>query len=284
MRKGSASQRTFASVATLIAGGPANGLSYGSRARMPLEPWRRCADGTVAKRPSAGHAHRLLDIEPRPRPARGCVALPSHFHPRREDPARSPSAGRRVGGRRRLTWARSRSSATAVENCRGHPHARWRRVRSADAGRHSHGARGDSPRSRPPASPSEARTAASLGKWRRVAALRILARAGDSDALLLLERALGEGDRELAGAAVDILGSIGDRPATDLLVRALQSGVRAIARRQPSRPSIGVDRSPSPPSSRRSVSRRSLLGCGPSSPATGVRRASVASWQRTNRL
>ena len=82
-----------------------------------------------------------------------------------------------------------------------------------------------------------------LGKWRRVAALRILARAGDSDALLLLERALGEGDRELAGAAVDILGSIGDRPATDLLVRALQTGVYARSRvaSHLDRPSESID-------------------------------------------
>ena len=61
-----------------------------------------------------------------------------------------------------------------------------------------------------------------LGRWRRVAALRILARAGHADALPLLSRAVIDRDPELRGAAVAILGSIEDEGAAKVLLEALR--------------------------------------------------------------
>jgi HEAT repeat protein len=80
-----------------------------------------------------------------------------------------------------------------------------------------------------------------LGRWRRVAALRVLARARDPEALPLLRRALEEGDQELAGAAVDIIGSLGDRAAAEELVDALKEG-----KYSRSRIASQLDRQPAP--------------------------------------
>lgn len=62
-----------------------------------------------------------------------------------------------------------------------------------------------------------------LGRWRRIAALRILARARHEQAIPLLESALHEGDRELAGAAVAILGTVPDERAAAVLVHSLRA-------------------------------------------------------------
>jgi hypothetical protein len=77
------------------------------------------------------------------------------------------------------------------------------------------------------------------GRWRRIAALRVLALAGHPEALALLERALLEGDPDLAWAAVSLLGAHGSRPAAELLVRALRE-----RRHPPSRVAARLDRFP----------------------------------------
>ncbi len=60
------------------------------------------------------------------------------------------------------------------------------------------------------------------GAWRRIAALRRLARARHPAALRLLRAALGDRDSRISGAAVRALGDLGDEWAIDLLLKALR--------------------------------------------------------------
>lgn len=59
-------------------------------------------------------------------------------------------------------------------------------------------------------------------RWRRVDALRILARADHSQALALLNRAALDPDDDIAGAAVRILGTLRERAAADALLEAMR--------------------------------------------------------------
>lgn len=80
------------------------------------------------------------------------------------------------------------------------------------------------------------------GKWRRVAALRILSQAGYAGGLLqLLKRALRAADSDVVEAAVVILGRMADVRAARLLVEALRAG-----RHPPSRIASQLDRFPLP--------------------------------------
>ena len=63
-----------------------------------------------------------------------------------------------------------------------------------------------------------------VGKWRRIAALRILARDGSYAVLPLLERALGDADEDIVNAAATTLGEIPDERAAALLIAALRQG------------------------------------------------------------
>jgi HEAT repeat protein len=65
------------------------------------------------------------------------------------------------------------------------------------------------------------------GRWRRIAALQILARAYRMAALPLLEQAVEDHDAEVAGAAVRILGALRTHDAADILVDALRSQAAA---------------------------------------------------------
>lgn len=60
--------------------------------------------------------------------------------------------------------------------------------------------------------------------WPRIAALRILSRAGHPGAIPLLERALGDADRRVVSAAVAALGRIPRPEAADALIEALRRG------------------------------------------------------------
>ena len=73
--------------------------------------------------------------------------------------------------------------------------------------------------------------ASEAAKWRRIAALRILARARAEEALPLLELALSDPDEDVVGAAVIALGGLRDEAAAGLLVEALrrQGGSRVAA-------------------------------------------------------
>lgn len=84
-----------------------------------------------------------------------------------------------------------------------------------------------------------ARHRGELTRWRRVGALRILARAEEPSALPLLERAVGDPDRQLVGAAVAVLGTLPDRRAAGALVDALRE-----LRFPPSRVATFLDRFP----------------------------------------
>lgn len=80
------------------------------------------------------------------------------------------------------------------------------------------------------------------GKWRRVAALRILSQARYAGGLLqLLKRALRAADSDVVEAAVVILGRMADLRAARLLVEALRAG-----RHPPSRIASQLDRFPLP--------------------------------------
>lgn len=61
-------------------------------------------------------------------------------------------------------------------------------------------------------------------KWRRIAALRILARGRSAAALPLLEAALAAEDEDVVGATVVTLGGMGTEPAGAVLVEALRRG------------------------------------------------------------
>jgi HEAT repeat protein len=68
------------------------------------------------------------------------------------------------------------------------------------------------------------------GKWRRISALRTLARAGDTRSRSLLRRALGDDDDEVVGAAVRSLGEIGKEWAVDELIAVLRAGTHSRSR------------------------------------------------------
>jgi HEAT repeat protein len=63
-----------------------------------------------------------------------------------------------------------------------------------------------------------------VSKWRRIAALRILARAGSDAALPLLAQALSETDDDVLNATLATLGDIPDERAAAVLVQALRDG------------------------------------------------------------
>ena len=67
-------------------------------------------------------------------------------------------------------------------------------------------------------------------KWRRIAALRILARARAPEADELLERALDDRDEDVVAATVAILGSLGSERAARALVDALRRDVYSASR------------------------------------------------------
>lgn len=79
-----------------------------------------------------------------------------------------------------------------------------------------------------------ARHRGEAGKWRRIAALRALARSRHPAARWSLRRALADSDRDVAGAAVRALGDVADDWAVDLLVQALRENrsSRALAAAQ----------------------------------------------------
>ena len=62
-----------------------------------------------------------------------------------------------------------------------------------------------------------------VGRWRRIAALRILAQARHPDSLGLLARALRCGDPQVVGAAVGLLGRQPEREAAERLLVALEA-------------------------------------------------------------
>jgi HEAT repeat protein len=62
------------------------------------------------------------------------------------------------------------------------------------------------------------------GLWRRIAAVRTLARAGHPRSRRLVERALADPQRELVGAAVRVLGEVGDDWAAGQLAELLRNG------------------------------------------------------------
>jgi HEAT repeat protein len=63
-----------------------------------------------------------------------------------------------------------------------------------------------------------------VSKWRRIAALRILARSGSDVVLPLLEQAISDADADVVHAALGTLGGIRDERAAAILVRALPDG------------------------------------------------------------
>jgi HEAT repeat protein len=65
------------------------------------------------------------------------------------------------------------------------------------------------------------------GRWRRIAALQILARAYRTAAMPLLEQAVEDDDAEVAAAAVRILGAVRTQDAAVVLVDALRSQTAA---------------------------------------------------------
>jgi hypothetical protein len=77
------------------------------------------------------------------------------------------------------------------------------------------------------------------GKWRRMAALRILNRLGRPGQIELLERAIGQTDGDVASVALSLLGGLNDRRAGELLIGALTR-----KRHPASRVAIHIDRSP----------------------------------------
>lgn len=78
-----------------------------------------------------------------------------------------------------------------------------------------------------------------LGKWRRIAALRILSHGRHPDMLTPLQRAMNDPDRDVVGVAVTLLGRMDDRRAAELLIAALRRQVYP-----PSRIATLLDRFP----------------------------------------
>jgi len=81
------------------------------------------------------------------------------------------------------------------------------------------------------------------GKWKRIQALRALAREHDPSARPLLELALVDPDRDVVGAAVRALGDVTDDWAAELLVQALRENrySRALAAAQLERRPDAID-------------------------------------------
>jgi hypothetical protein len=77
------------------------------------------------------------------------------------------------------------------------------------------------------------------GKWRRMAALRILTRLGRPGRIDLLERAIGQADADVASVGLSLLGGLNDPRAGELLIGALTR-----KRHPASRVAIHIDRSP----------------------------------------
>ena len=79
-----------------------------------------------------------------------------------------------------------------------------------------------------------ARTASGQGRrvsrWKRIAALRVLALGASPDALPALDAALRDADTEIVAAAAAALGSMSDPSAGVLLVRALERGYYSASR------------------------------------------------------
>lgn len=67
-------------------------------------------------------------------------------------------------------------------------------------------------------------------KWRRITALRILARLEHPERLDLLARALRESDQEVAAVALALVGAMDDPRATDILFEALRRQVHPASR------------------------------------------------------
>ena len=87
--------------------------------------------------------------------------------------------------------------------------------------------------------------------WRRTAALRIVFRLGHAQAFDLLERAVNDGDGDVAGVALTLLGTSSDPRAVDIMMAALH------ARRHPaSRVAVHLESSPQNPVTK----YRELLG------------------------
>jgi HEAT repeat protein len=77
------------------------------------------------------------------------------------------------------------------------------------------------------------------GKWRRMAALRILNRLERPGRIELLERAIGQADSDVASVALSLLGDLNDPRAGELLIGALTR-----KRHPASHVAIHIDRSP----------------------------------------
>ena len=69
-----------------------------------------------------------------------------------------------------------------------------------------------------------------VGKWRRVAALRVLSHVRYQGLLPLLKRGLVDPDQDVVGAAIVILGGLGTREAAELLVGALPRQLHPLSR------------------------------------------------------
>lgn len=80
-----------------------------------------------------------------------------------------------------------------------------------------------------------------VGKWRRIAALRILSHVRYKGIFPLLDRALVDRDQDVVGAAVVILGDLGTTKAGERLVQALARGLHP-----PSRIATHLDHFPIP--------------------------------------
>ena len=77
------------------------------------------------------------------------------------------------------------------------------------------------------------------GRWRRIAALRVLVKAGHAESLPLLETAIGCGDATVVDAAVGLLGNVPDRRAALALFGALERRLY-----NPSRVATALERFP----------------------------------------
>jgi HEAT repeat protein len=69
-----------------------------------------------------------------------------------------------------------------------------------------------------------------LRRWRRLDALRTLARMGHPESLSLLAAALEDDDEEIVGGAVKILGGVPSEEAAEILAKALRAGLYPRAR------------------------------------------------------
>lgn len=77
------------------------------------------------------------------------------------------------------------------------------------------------------------------GRWRRIAALRLLTKAAHPRSLRLLQAALRSGDATVVDAAVGLIGSVPDRRAGEALLRAIEQRLYS-----PSRIATALERFP----------------------------------------